>query len=73
MGILISAHFIMSYVVPLPLFLPRKIFGRSRHLGVSLFLFGQLPGIGFSRVIICKVGVLILLTGASCVVVVGRQ
>ena len=29
----------MSYVVPLPLFLPRKIFGRSRHLGVSFFVW----------------------------------
>ena len=28
----------------------------------SLFLFGQLTGIGFSRVIICGVGVLNLLT-----------
>ena len=73
MGILISTHFIISYVVPLPLLFPGKVFGRSRHLGVSLFLFGQMPRIGFSRVIICGVGILILLTSASCVVVMGRQ
>ena len=39
---------------------------------MSLFLFEQLHGIGFSLVIICGVGVFILLIGVSCVVVVGR-
>ena len=73
MGILISTRFIVSYVVLLLLFFPRKVFGRSRHLSVSLFLFGELLGIGFSQVIICKVGVLNLLTCTSCVVVVGTQ
>ena len=73
MEILISARFIISYMVPLPLFFPRKVFERSRHLGVSLFLFEELLGIGFSQMIICKVGVLNLLTVASCVIVVGRQ
>ena len=38
---------------------------------MSLSLFGQSPGIGFSQVIIYRVGVLILLTGALCVVVMG--
>ena len=52
---------------------PRKVFGRLKHPGVSLSLFGQSHGIGFSRMIICEVRVLILLIGASCVVVVGRQ
>ena len=52
---------------------PRKVFGRLKHPGVSLSLFGQSHGIGFSRMIICKVRVLILLIGASCVVVVERQ
>ena len=73
MRILISTHFIISYVVLLPLFFPGKVFGRSRHLSMSLYLFGELLGIGFSQVIICEVGVLNLLTGTSCVVVVGTQ
>ena len=60
-------------MVPLLLFFPRKVFGRSRNLSVSLFLFGELLGIGFSQVIICEVGVLNLLTDTSCVVVVGTQ
>ena len=58
-------------MVLLPLFFPRRVFGRLRHPG-RVSLFGQSLGIGFSRVIIYGVGVLILLTGALCVVV-GRQ
>ena len=59
-------------MVLLPLFFHGKVFGRLRHLGVSLFLFGQLHGIGFSRMITYRLGALISLTGALCVVV-GRQ
>ena len=51
MGILISVHFIISCVVLLLLFFPRKVFGRLRHLVVSLSLFGQLLVIGISQVI----------------------
>ena len=49
------------------------VFGRLRHPVVSLSLFGQLCGIGFSQVIIWRVGVLTLLIGASCAIVVERQ
>ena len=73
MGISLSVRFIISYVVLLPLFFPRKVFGRLRHLGVSLSLFGQLHRIGFSRAITCRIGALISLTGASCVVLVGER
>ena len=40
---------------------------------MSLSLFGQPHGIGSSRVITCDLEVLILLTGALCVVAVVRQ
>ena len=50
-----------------------KVFGRLGHSGVFLSLFGQLRRIGFSREITCWLGALILLTGALCGVVVGRQ
>ena len=40
---------------------------------MSLSLFGQPHGIGFSQAITCGLGVLVSLTGALCVVVVGRQ
>ena len=50
-----------------------KVFGKLRHPGVSLSLFGQPHVIGFSRVITCGLEALILLTGALCVVVVVRQ
>ena len=73
MGILLSAHFILSYMVLLPLFFHGKVFERLRHPGVSLSLFGQPHGIGSSRVITCGLEALILLTGALCVVVVVRQ
>ena len=43
------------------------------HPVTSLSLFGQPPRIRFSWVITYKVGVSILLTGALCVVVVGKQ
>ena len=46
---------------------------RLRHSSVSLSLFGQPHGIGFSREITCGLGALILLTGVLCVIVVGRQ
>ena len=48
-----------------------KVFGRLRHLGMSISLFEQPHGIGFSRAITCGLRVLILLTSALCVVVVG--
>ena len=54
-----------------PLFFHGKVFGRLRHPGVSLSLFGQPHGIGFSWEITCGLGALILLTGALCVVVMG--
>ena len=38
-------------MVLLPLFFPKKLFGRLRHLVVSLSLFGQLLVIGISQVI----------------------
>ena len=69
-GILLSAHIIISYMALLPLFFPGKIFGRLRHPGVSLSLFGQPHGMGSSLVITCGLEVLILLTGALCVVAV---
>ena len=69
MGILISARFIINCEVLLPLFFFGKVFRKLRHPGVSLSSFGQSPGIGFSWVIICRIGGLILLTSASCVVV----
>ena len=48
-----------------------KVFGRLRHLGMSISLFEQPHGIGFSRAITCGLRFLILLTSALCVVVVG--
>ena len=57
----------------LPLLFLGKVFGRLRHPSVSLSLFGQPHGIGSSRVITCSVEVLVLLTGALCVVAVVRQ
>ena len=71
MGILLSAHFIISYMALLPLFFHGKVFGRLRLPGVSLSLFGQ-HGIGSSRVITYGLEALILLTGALCVVAVVR-
>ena len=57
----------------LPLFFHGKVFGRLRHPDMSLSLFGQPHGIGSSRVITYGLEVLILLTGALCVVAVVRQ
>ena len=39
MGIWISAHFIISCVILLPLFFPGKIFGKLRHPSVSFFVW----------------------------------
>ena len=72
-GILISAHFIISYEVPCPLSFLGKVFGRLRLLGVFLSLFGLLFGIRFLQLTICGVEGFILLTSALCVVVMGRQ
>ena len=60
-------------MVLLPLFFHGKVFERLRHPGVSLSLFGQPHGIGFSREITFGLGALTSLTGILCVVVVGRQ
>ena len=60
----------MSYMVLLPLFFHGKVFGRLRHPGVSLSLFGQLHGIRFSWEITCGLGALISLTRALWVIVV---
>ena len=57
-------------MVLLPLFFHGKVFGKLNHPGVSLSLFGQPHGIGFSWEITCVLGALILLTSALCVVVV---
>ena len=57
----------------LPLFFHGKVFGRLRHPGVSLSLFGQPHGIGYSWMITFGLEVLILLIVALCVVVVVRQ
>ena len=56
-----------------PLLFNGKVFERLRHPSVSLFLFGQPHGIGFSREITCGLRALTLFTGVLCVVVVGRQ
>ena len=70
MAILISAHFIISCVVLLPLFFPGKVFGRLRHPGrVSFFVWtvtwdriligDNLQGRGFDFVdwcIMCRCG-----------------
>ena len=71
-GILLSTPIIISYMVLLPLFFHGKVFGKLRHPGVSLSLFGQWHGIGFSREITCSLGALTSLIGVLCVVVVGR-
>ena len=73
MEISLFAHIIISYMALLPLLFLGKVFGRLRHPGMSLSLFGQPHGIGFSRVITYGLEVLILLTGALCVVAVVRQ
>ena len=67
MGILISAHFIISYEVPCPLSFLGKVFERLRLLGVFLSLFGPPYRIRFLQVTICEVEGLILLTSALCV------
>ena len=53
MGILISVHFIISYMVLLPFYFHGKVFGRLRHLNMSLSLFGQSHEIGFLQAITC--------------------
>ena len=72
-GILISVCFIISYMVLPSLFFHGKVFRRLRHPGVSLSLFGQSHGIKCSREITCRLGALISLTSALCVIVVERQ
>ena len=49
MEISLSAHIIISYMALLPLLFLEKVFGKLRHLGGSLSLFGQPLGIGSSR------------------------
>jgi len=73
MEILISVCFIISYMVLPLLFFHGKIFRRLRHPGMSLSLFGHSHGTGFSQEITCGLGALISLTGALCIVFVGRQ
>ena len=73
MGILISALFTISYEVLCPLFFLGKVFEGLRLLDVFLSLFGPQLGIIFLQVAIFKVEALILLTGALCVVLMGRQ
>ena len=72
MGILLSTCIFISYMVRLPLFFHRKVFGRLRHLGLSLSLFGQPHGIEFSWEITCGLGTLTSWTSVLCVVVVER-
>ena len=73
MEVLISARFITSFEVSCPLSFLGKVFGRLRLLGVFLSLFGLQFRIRFLQVTICGVESLILLTGALCVVVMGRR
>ena len=73
MGILTSTRFIISYKVPCPLAFLEKVFGRLRLLGVFLSLFGLQLRIKFLQAAIFRVEALILLTGALCVVLMGRQ
>ena len=73
MGILTSTRSIISYEVPYLLSFLGKVFGRLRLLSVILSLFGLQLGIRFLRATICRVEALILLTGALCVIVIGRQ
>ena len=73
MEISLSAHIIISYMALLPLLFLGKVFGKLRHLGVSLSLFGQLLGIRSSREISWDSGALISLTGALCVIAAVRQ
>ena len=62
MEISLSTHIIISYMALLPLLFLGKVFGKLRHLGMSLSLFGQLHGIGSSREINCGLGALTSLT-----------
>ena len=73
MEISLSAHIIISYMALLPLLFLGKVFGKLRHLGVSLSLFGQPLGIGSSRETSWDLGALISLTSALCVVAAVRQ
>ena len=73
MGFLTSTHSIISYKVPCLLSFLGKVFGRLRLLGASLSLFGLQLGIRFLQATICEVEALILLTGALCVIVIGRR
>ena len=71
MGILISAHFTISYEILGILFFLGKVFGGLRLLSVFLSLFGLQLGIRFLQEKICGVEGLILLTDALCVGVMG--
>ena len=73
MGILTSTRSIISYEVPYLLSFLGKVFGRLRLLSVILSLFRLQLRIRFLRATICGVEALILLTGALCVNVIGRQ
>ena len=72
-GILTSARSIISFEVPCLLSFHRKVFGRLKLLYASLSLFGLRFGRRFLQGTFCGVEILILLTGALCVVVMGRQ
>ena len=66
----------MSCKVPTPmssLASLEKVFGELRPIGEFIyFLFGPPLEIKFSQVTIYEVGVLLLLTGVSCVAIVRR-
>ena len=59
--------------VPCLLYFLGKVFGRLRLLRTSLSLFGLQLGRRFLQGTFCDVEALILLTGALCVVVMGRR
>ena len=73
MEILIAAHVTISYEVLCPLFFLGKVFEGLRLLDVFLSLFGPSYGTRFLQATICGVEGLILLTGALCVVIMGRR
>ena len=73
MEILTSARFTVSYEVSCPLSFLGKIFGRLRLLNMFFSLFEPPYGTRFLQTTICRVEGLILLTGALCVIVMGRR
>ena len=72
-GILTFARSMTSFEVPCLLFFLGKVFGRLRPLRTSPSLFGLQLGRRFLPGTFCGVEALILLTGALCVVVMGRR